>query len=112
MEYEKPNTACSDRRWNRRPASQQDLQLLAHIEKNLYTAVISDTLDDIGLRDQAMRKDFRPLSPTFRLAGWARTIKCVDVFEIPEDTYAMEIEAVDMPAARGSSMRINGRLRT
>lgn len=66
-----------------------------HIEKNLYTAVISDSLDELGYRDQAMRKDFRPLSPDFRCAGWALTIVCVDVSEIPDDPYGLEIEAID-----------------
>lgn len=95
MERAKPNTNRSVPRCDRQPASPHDLELFTHIEKNLYTAVISDTLDEIGRRDQAMRKEFRPLSPGFRLAGWARTIQCVDVFEIPEDPYSLEIEAVD-----------------
>jgi regulator of RNase E activity RraA len=71
------------------------MELFDHIEKNLYTGVISDALDELGYRDQAMRKEFRPLSPTFRCAGWARTIVCIDVFEIPEDPYGIEIEAID-----------------
>jgi 4-hydroxy-4-methyl-2-oxoglutarate aldolase len=95
LERKKTDTNGSVRRPDRQPASPEDLELFAHIERNLYTAVISDALDDIGHRDQAMRKEFRPLSPGFRIAGWARTIQCVDVFEIPEDTYGMEIEAVD-----------------
>jgi 4-hydroxy-4-methyl-2-oxoglutarate aldolase len=95
VELRKPETNSPVRRWDRKPASPQDIELFAHIENHLYTAVISDTLDEIGHRDQAMRKEFRPLSPGFRLTGWARTIQCVDVFEIPEDAYSMEIEAVD-----------------
>jgi 4-hydroxy-4-methyl-2-oxoglutarate aldolase len=77
------------------PASQADLDLFAHIVTNLYTAVLSDSLDEIGYRDQTMRPEFRPLSPHFRVVGWARTIQCIDVVEIPEDPYGMEIEAVD-----------------
>ncbi len=80
---------------HRQPATQEDLDLFVHVETNLYTAVISDALDDFGYRDQAMRKDVRPLDPTFRFAGWARTIQCEDIFEIPEDSYSLEIEAVD-----------------
>ena len=95
MERKKTDTKDSVRRSDRQPASPQDLEMFAHIERDLYTAVISDALDETGHRDQAMRKEFRPLSPGFRLTGWARTILCVDVFEIPEHTYALEIEAVD-----------------
>ena len=51
-----------------------DLELFEHIEKNLYTAVLADSLDEIGLRDQAMRETLRPLSPDLVFAGWARTI--------------------------------------
>lgn len=79
----------------RQAASEKDLLFFAHIESNLYTAVVSDSLDEMGYRNQAMRKDFRPLDPSFRCAGWARTIQCQDVFEIPEDPYGLEIEAID-----------------
>ena len=85
----------SNGRTSRLPASPEDLELFAHIEAKLYTAVISDSLDEMGFRDQAMRKDVRPLAAEFKFAGWARTIKCVDVFEIPDDPYSTEIEAVD-----------------
>lgn len=83
------------KRISRNAASAEDIKLFEHIEKNLYTAVVSDSLDEIGFRDQAMRKDFRPLHPDFRCAGWARTIQCQDVFEIPDDPYGLEIEAID-----------------
>jgi regulator of RNase E activity RraA len=69
--------------------------LLAHIEEHLYTAVVSDTLDDLGYRHQAMREYLRPLAREFRFAGWARTIYCVDVYHISDDPYGKEIEAVD-----------------
>lgn len=77
------------------PATEDDLRFFEHIEKNLYTAVISDSLDDAGYREQAMRKEFRPLHQEFRCAGWARTILCQDVYEIPDDPYGLEIEAID-----------------
>jgi regulator of RNase E activity RraA len=85
----------SNGRPSRQPASPGDQELFAHIETSLYTAVISDSLDELGLRDQAMRKEMRPLDPSFRFAGWARTVKCVDVLEVSENSYAVEIEAVD-----------------
>src|SRR5215467_2903923 len=78
----------------RSPATAADLELFAHLEKNLYTAVIADALDELGYRHQAMREDLRPLFPDCVFAGWARTIACVDVFHIA-DPYAKEIESLD-----------------
>lgn len=72
-----------------------DLELFAHIEANLYTAVIADALDELGYRDRAMREHLRPLTPDVTFAGWARTIACVDVYHVPPEPYALEIEAVD-----------------
>jgi regulator of RNase E activity RraA len=79
----------------RAPATPADLELFRHIEANLYTAVVADSLDELGYRDQAMREYLRPLFPTCRFAGWARTIACVDLYYLPPDPYATEIEAVD-----------------
>ena len=80
---------------SRSPATEADLELFRHIEANLYTAVISDSLDELGYRNQAFREFIRPLSPDDRFAGWARTFACVDVYHIPSDPYVMEIEAMD-----------------
>jgi regulator of RNase E activity RraA len=87
----KPNT----RRAPGRKIAAADLDLFSHIEKNLYTAVISDALDEMGFRDRAMRERLRPLAPDFVFAGWARTITCVDVHYENEDPYGLEIEALD-----------------
>ena len=72
-----------------------DVELFEHIERNLYTAVLADSLDEIGLREQAMRETIRPLSPNLVFAGWARTIACMDVHYLGQNPYAVEIEAVD-----------------
>jgi len=82
-------------RRSRGPATTADLDLFQHVEEKLYTAVISDSLDELGYRDQAMREFMRPLSAHDKFAGWARTFSCVDVYHIPADPYAMEIEALD-----------------
>jgi regulator of RNase E activity RraA len=86
---------AANTRLARTPASPQDVELFAHVEANLYTAVIADSLDELGYTNQAMHEHLRPLYPECRFAGWARTIACVDVFHVPENTYAKEIEAVD-----------------
>lgn len=74
---------------------QHDLALCEFAEKNLYTAVVSDSLDQLGVRNQAMREYLRPLYASCKVAGWARTISCSDLYHIPDDPYSIEIEAVD-----------------
>jgi 4-hydroxy-4-methyl-2-oxoglutarate aldolase len=70
-------------------------ELLSFIEQHLYTAVVSDSLDQIGLRDQAISEYLRPAHRHCSFAGWARTIACVDVFTLTDNPYEREIEAVD-----------------
>jgi regulator of RNase E activity RraA len=65
------------------------------VERTLYTAVVSDSLDQLGVRSQAMREYLRPVHKQCKFAGWARTIACSDVYHIVDDPYATEIEAVD-----------------
>jgi len=75
--------------------AQSDLALFAHLENNLYTAVVSDALDDLGFRDQAMEEHLRPVGANAKFAGWARTIACMDTHHMDEDPYGMEITAID-----------------
>jgi len=74
-------------------AGDTDLSIFA--EEHLYTAVVSDSLDQMGIRHQAMREYLRPLFPTCKFAGWARTISCSDVYYISDNPYDLEIEAMD-----------------
>lgn len=75
--------------------SLSDLELCEFTEEHLYTAVVSDALDQLGARKQAMREYLRPLYASCKMAGWARTITCSDLYHIPENPYGLEIEAVD-----------------
>ena len=72
-----------------------DLSLCEFAETNLYTAVVSDSMDQLGVRNQAMREHLRPLYAGCKVAGWARTIACSDIYHVPDDPYGIEIEAVD-----------------
>jgi len=71
------------------------LALCRLAEDTLYTAVVSDSLDQLGIRHQAMRENLRPVHPRCKFAGWARTIACSDVYHVTADPYALEIEAID-----------------
>ncbi|MBI2687040.1 MAG: RraA family protein [Acidobacteria bacterium] len=72
-----------------------DIEACRFAETNLYTAVVSDSLDQLGVRNQAMREYLRPVHKACVFAGWARTISCSDVYHIPENPYEIEIAAVD-----------------
>ena len=89
------NQNHASQRMNGRQLAPADLELFAHIERNLYTAVLSDALDDIGIRDRAMQEHLRPVAQDLVFAGWARTVSCMDVHYISPDPYALEIEALD-----------------
>ncbi len=76
-------------------ALKRDTALFAQLEQNLYTAVVSDALDDLGFRDRAMADHLRPVGPQVKFAGWARTICCVDMYHVDDNPYEAEIAAID-----------------
>src|SRR5689334_2019385 len=75
----------------------RDLALVERLER-LYPAVVSDCLDRLGYRDQVLAPRVRPLDPATRLAGYAATVRCVDIDGVPDDRsswYRGELAAVD-----------------
>ncbi len=72
-----------------------DLRHLLPRLDRLYTAVVSDCLDRLGMRDKAVRPDIRPLAPGMRLAGIAATVLAHEVQSIPAEPYLRELEAID-----------------
>lgn len=77
------------------PQARAAAGFLTELEATLYTAVVSDALDELGFRDQAMAEHLRPVGPVTTFAGWARTVACVDMYHVDDDPYGLEIEAVD-----------------
>ena len=65
------------------------------MKQKLFSAVIADALDGCGYRDQILRHDIRPLYPDAVAVGRALTVLSVDVYDIPDDPYKLELEAVD-----------------
>ena len=61
----------------------------------LNAAVISDILDRLGAREQAMRADMRPVYQGAIVVGRAYTALTADIFQVIDDPYEGEIEAVD-----------------
>ena len=69
--------------------------LISIMRDQLYVAVVSDVLDTLGARNQAMTANLRPLTSDTRVLGRAHTVLTTDVYERPEDPYDLEIESVD-----------------
>ena len=65
------------------------------MQGKLNAAVISDTLDRLGAREQAMRADIRPVYQGATVVGRAYPVISADIFELSDDPYRGEIEAVD-----------------
>jgi len=65
------------------------------MEQKLYSSVVSDIVDQLGYRDQAMRADINPMWPGAVVAGRAHTVLSVDIYEVKENPYENEIAAVD-----------------
>lgn len=69
---------------------------LARARKQLYTAVLSDVLDGLGYRQQAMSPRIRPLDETLVMCGRARTALYREVFHIARgNPYELEIALID-----------------
>ena len=92
-----------------------DEGFLRQIRKGLYTAVLSDVLDELGHTQQAMAAKMRPLDEELVLVGYARTGLFQEVGEVTpgENPYELEIRIVDdlkevavMVFACGGSERI------
>jgi 4-hydroxy-4-methyl-2-oxoglutarate aldolase len=71
--------------------------LAAWVRETLFVALMSDVLDSLGFRDQALPARIRPLDEGAVLFGRARTGRYRDVYEVPHDRnpYALEIALVD-----------------
>jgi len=69
----------------------------ATIARQLYTAVLSDVLDELGFRAQALPPSIRPLDDTRNMVGVARTGLYREIFEVRagENPYELEIALVD-----------------
>ena len=74
-----------------------DVDYLPAVRAHLYTAVLSDVLDELGWRDQAMPPGIRPLDDTLAMAGFARTGLYREIHHIDPavNPYELEIALVD-----------------
>lgn len=72
-------------------------QLLSLARRKLFVAVVSDVLDGLGYRDQAMASFIRPLDDGLTMLGRARTglYREVDRVVEGENPYEFEIALID-----------------
>jgi 4-hydroxy-4-methyl-2-oxoglutarate aldolase len=78
-------------------AEDRDPKLVHRLEA-LYTAVVADCLDKVGIRTNVMEPHIRPLYREAKMAGFAMTVQAVDVDGLPDsadDYYRGELQAVD-----------------
>lgn len=85
---------------------------LTMMRKTLYSAVICDALDAIGLTQQSPRVAIPPVTGSQKLIGRCRTTLWADMYHEDPKPYALELRAVDacrkddvLIAAAGGSMR-------
>lgn len=76
---------------------EHDQILFGEIRSKLFTSVISDALDSVGQRHQAMSSRIRPLDDELVLVGRARTASFMEVWhhEVGTNPYELEIQLVD-----------------
>lgn len=67
------------------------------VQAQLYTAVLSDTLDSLGYRNQSLAPQIRPLDDTLTLFGRVRTGIYMPSYEVLENSnpYEKEIDLID-----------------
>jgi 4-hydroxy-4-methyl-2-oxoglutarate aldolase len=70
---------------------------LAAARETLFTAVLSDCLDSVGLRNQALPSRIRPLDEALVMCGRARTAAFIETHDVPAgaNPYELEIALVD-----------------
>lgn len=70
---------------------------LADIRKQLFTSVLSDSLDSVGFMHQALPSRIRPLDDSLFMVGRARTAAFMEVWhhEAGTNPYELEIQLID-----------------
>jgi regulator of RNase E activity RraA len=74
-----------------------DDRFLDELRRQLYSAVLSDVLDEFGMTDRAMTPRIRPLDDDLVLVGFARTGQFREVSRVApgENPYELEIRIID-----------------
>lgn len=87
-----PNKRSARKEFN---ATKEETKMLELMERLLYSSVISDILDDQGVRNHTMNPSIVPLRKDMIVSGRARPILVSEIYEVYEEPYNMMIEAID-----------------
>jgi regulator of RNase E activity RraA len=72
-----------------------DDQLFELARRELFSAVVGDVMDKIGLRRQFLPPEIRPLDSNMVVLGRAMTVLEADCFEEPNPPFGKMLEALD-----------------
>jgi 4-hydroxy-4-methyl-2-oxoglutarate aldolase len=65
------------------------------IKEKLGSSIISDVLDGMGIRGQAMDTSIRPIQDDMMVVGKAATMLMTDQYEYEKDTFEVQLKAID-----------------
>jgi regulator of RNase E activity RraA len=88
-----------------------DNELFALARRELFTAVVGDVMDKLGLRRQFLPPEIQPLAPEMMAIGRAMTVLEADFFEEGDKPFGVMLEALDdlksgeIYVCTGSSLR-------
>lgn len=74
---------------------QNQKKILDTIKKELYTPVVGDIMDQMGLYHQFLPQPIRPLKNDIKLAGYAMPALMIDVYGEQEKPFGLLTEALD-----------------
>ena len=84
-------------------ADRQSSDPVVHLmRESFFSALLSDVLDELGHRSQALQSRIRPLDDALKMVGRARTMIYADIYQQPgpdENPHAGEIKLIDSLAA-------------
>ncbi len=72
-----------------------DGELFALARRELFTAVVGDVMDKLGLRRQFLPPGIQPLAPDMVIIGRAMTVLEADCFEEGDKPFGVMLEALD-----------------
>lgn len=65
------------------------------IKKDLYTPVVADVLDNMGLYNQALPPEIRPIAPEMKIAGRAMPVAIADIYGKQDKPFSNLLRALD-----------------
>ena len=68
---------------------------LKQVEEQLSSSVISDVLDGMGIRGQAMDTTIRPVQDDMKIVGIAATMLMTDQYDYSKDTFTLQFQVID-----------------